>query len=1008
MTTDRTKQKRWTWKLLLTLFLFALCVCSIDKLSLPVILMDEFGYWSNAAYFAGLDWSGVAQYNYYYSYGYSFFQSVLMRFISDPAVLYRGMIIVNAFFICGAFWLADAIMVRLLGEKSWLALGIAFFTACYPTNLSNAHIAWPESLLVVLCWLSMFILLQYLEKGNAGWIALWVTIILYAYVVHQRCLALLLAGGIVCFVGGITKKIPVRHIVLFVALAGILFFGATELKQIVKENVILSGINSDANINDYGSIFTYVLDNLNFDGFVKLLVSISGKVFCLMITSYLTWGVGVLYAVGKSVQLVVAGDRGKTKQANTLLAVYIVAFSVMSILIAAIFTLDPAQIDVLVYGRYTEWCIGPVVAFGVAALFKSKKPVRYLVPQGVVLIALTVVVSLVYASQGKVMSTFRWVCSAVLAFFYEIVPNTVAYVWVACGSVLAIAVVSGVLLSLNKGSRGKKEIALISIWCICSVAFGFYAIGRVMGSNYRREGLLRQQELIEAIDPDAEIRFLAEENSDQSLWYAASLQYLFRNKAIEKLDLDKQEGMQNYFFLCDAKEENLDQIQGIKLPIYRDSITVLYYAVAEEGTLSTAEHMVAAANPGASVLSKMSLSNGGTLQRQAKDGQWETIYIEDGEKQQQKDKKKTALDSQTVYGLVTSDDWTNDSIDTAVQQEAGKYVIYGPGISLTPGSYQVTFTLECLSTGDSTKQELGQCEVVSDNGENFLAVVPLEGRQFASNSMQTVTLEFSSSAFASLTGVEFRLFVEPGVQFRVTDISYQCVSLERQAMLPESEDYQLLRGVLDRDTDVLPVRIIAEDGLEPLLSCSQLQEALADTGREVSIVKRSELGRDPAVLLVPAEDTDLLFDLLPDFTVLVRMEEYALLVPSGYSVETAFRDVGGRPMSEGNALNLRYFLGAGEASYGNLAVNIPAGDYELRYRLSLNGTPLWSELGTLTLSGGNLSEQESLTAELFDDGYGTYENSRMLSLEESGQLRVGVSVHSGVSVVGLEAYLIRQ
>ena len=138
------------------------------------------------------------------------------------------------------------------------------------------------------------------------------------------------------------------------------------------------------------------------------------------------------------------------------------------------------------------------------------------------------------------------------------------------------------------------------------------------------------------------------------------------------------------------------------------------------------------------------------------------------------------------------------------------------------------------------------------------------------------------------------------------------------------------------------------------------------------------------------------------------MEEYALLVPSGYSVETAFRDVGGRPMSEGNALNLRYFLGAGEASYGNLAVNIPAGDYELRYRLSLNGTPLWSELGTLTLSGGNLSEQESLTAELFDDGYGTYENSRMLSLEESGQLRVGVSVHSGVSVVGLEAYLIRQ
>lgn len=64
--------------------------------------------------------------------------------------------------------------------------------------------------------------------------------------------------------------------------------------------------------------------------------------------------------------------------------------------------------------------------------------------------------------------------------------------------------------------------------------------------------------------------------------------------------------------------------------------------------------------------------------------------------------------------------------------------------------------------------------------------------------------------------------------------------------------------------------------------------------------------------------------------------------------------------------------------------------------------------GNPDVVGRKPSEQESLTAELFDDGYGTYENSRMLSLEESGQLRVGVSVHSGVSVVGLEAYLIRQ
>src|SRR5699024_11190715 len=151
----------------------------------------------------------------------------------------------------------------------------------------------------------------------------------------------------------------------------------------------------------------------------------------------------------------------------------------------------------------------------------------------------------------------------------------------------------------------------------------------------------------------------------------------------------------------------------------------------------------------------------------------------------------------------------------------GESCISGPYITLEPGTYQLYLTLECIKDGGDVAEveddgRLGYCDVSAANGEMILATETLTEQNFAQNAnAQTVTLEFSSSAFASLPGVEFRLFVEPGVQFRVTDISYQCVSLERQAMLPESEDYQLLRGVLDRDTDVLPVRIIAEDGLEP-------------------------------------------------------------------------------------------------------------------------------------------------------------------------------------------------
>ena len=363
-------------------------------------------------------------------------------------------------------------------------------------------------------------------------------------------------------------------------------------------------------------------------------------------------------------------------------------------------------------------------------------------------------------------------------------------------------------------------------------------------------------------------------------------------------------------------------------------------------------------------------------------------------------KKKSIKNNTTDVkeGLVTEE----FPITTAMRAE-GYFAIYGPYLDLSAGQYRATFTLELLNPDDSP-EELGTCDV--STGGNILVEQKLRKSDFVNQGSQQVTLDFGTG-MNRLTGVEFRLYVEPGVQFRVTDISYQCTGLERQAILPGTEDYSMLLSVLGYDTESLPLQIAVDDAMLPYVSCSQLQEELG-RAHEVSLVGISEMvvPETPTILLVPADETELLFDLLPRDTVLVRLNEYAVVVPSGYSIERNFVEAGGRTLSDGDRLNVRYFQGTGKSNYGSINATIPAGEYDLSYRVDVLGTPLWGDLGTLSIRGGGVNVSESLSPDMFT--YGVYEGSRALTMEDSGQLSMQLTTRSGITVTRMEAYLSRR
>lgn len=67
----------------------------IGKLFGPIRFPDEFGYWSHGARLLGYGWNEVSGIHPYYSFGYGMLMAPLLKWCSNPVVLYRIAVSIN-------------------------------------------------------------------------------------------------------------------------------------------------------------------------------------------------------------------------------------------------------------------------------------------------------------------------------------------------------------------------------------------------------------------------------------------------------------------------------------------------------------------------------------------------------------------------------------------------------------------------------------------------------------------------------------------------------------------------------------------------------------------------------------------------------------------------------------------------------------------------------------------------------------------------------------------------
>jgi hypothetical protein len=317
----------------------------------PVVMYDEYGYFATARYLAGE--GQVSNLKYHPGYAFLLVPAFVVTESSDDA--YRLILLtVNAGLGALTTWLAWRLVTEFapdLGrDRRLIATAIV---SVYPSWLLFTNLTWSENLLVpVVAGLVLGALrvsrgvgpLHALAFGVLGG---------SAYLVHPRGIAFAAASVAVVIVVAPAAR---RFLTIgLVALgAGIVVYATPRLTRAVTSS---GGYSRETFLQGFG-----LEDTPAFFG------ALGGHLFYL---SAATYGVAPL-----GVAALVLAVRAHGRRAQGALALAALAIAAAGLVVSGVFWHHPFRSDQLIYGRYNEAILMPVLAAGVVALVRRAVGVR--------------------------------------------------------------------------------------------------------------------------------------------------------------------------------------------------------------------------------------------------------------------------------------------------------------------------------------------------------------------------------------------------------------------------------------------------------------------------------------------------------------------------------------------------------------------------------------------------------------------------------------------------------
>ena len=309
----------------------------------PIVMYDEYGYFATARRLAG---EGQATHlRYFPGYAFALIPAFLVTPSSDAAY-HVSLLVING--LLGALTtLLIWHLVRVLAPQVSrnVRLLSTFAVAAYPSWLLYTDLTWSENLIVPI-GIALVLLAGRLARGAPLWVALAYGVLAgVAYLTHPRGIVMTGAAVVV----GVVVLAPAGRLVR----AGLMVVPAAAL---VIATPAIARWATDSNDFRREVLLRRALSDLP-----HLAASIGGQLFYLAAATYGLAPLGIYALV-----CLVRSEGVRTERGAIALAALAAAAGM--VLVAGIYWYDPFRSDQIIYGRYNEAALAPILVAGVIAL----------------------------------------------------------------------------------------------------------------------------------------------------------------------------------------------------------------------------------------------------------------------------------------------------------------------------------------------------------------------------------------------------------------------------------------------------------------------------------------------------------------------------------------------------------------------------------------------------------------------------------------------------------------
>ncbi len=354
----------------------------ITKVNGPFAYPDELGYWAHAAHMAGDTWAGVMDGVSWYSFGYSFVLLPALLLSNQMAVAYKIAVLFHVVMCLFVYGLAYVIARRLFPSLSVFQRGMLAFTATsFSSYIFYSYVTMCETLVTLLAWLIFYEVVS-LEERDVWWkgVLLGVTAG-FAYMVHNRMLAIAIAVficiALLVFLRRLNGKTAVLCLAAFVGMYVLNGLIKDCLIGMVENNPVLGALGFTVEMGQATSEGAQIQKLLKLfapNGFLQFILNALGQIWECLSASCLLFGMGAAYAVCRIY-------RGCKDRENVCLYLLPVAAVFLSVAMTAVYfysaSLSEAagktRIDTLFYARYNECYFGMFLLLGIGMFYEQGK-----------------------------------------------------------------------------------------------------------------------------------------------------------------------------------------------------------------------------------------------------------------------------------------------------------------------------------------------------------------------------------------------------------------------------------------------------------------------------------------------------------------------------------------------------------------------------------------------------------------------------------------------------------